>query len=69
MFIAFFMSIVYLVVSLAVLPFLIIAAAVSAVFFGAGIVSYFAFSSKKVGVSFDEDGDASCLGTVWGSWV
>lgn len=62
------MSIAYLVASLAVLPFLILAAAVSAVFFGAGMVSYFAFSSKKVGVSLD-DGDTSCLGTVWGSWV
>lgn len=68
-FLAFFMSIVYLVASLAVLPFLIIAAAVSAVFFGASMVSYFAFSSKKVGVSFDDDGDGSCLRTVWGSWV
>lgn len=67
-FLVFFMSIAYLVASLAVLPFLIIAAAVSAVFFGAGMVSYFAFSSKKVGVSLD-DGDTSCLGTVWGSWV
>lgn len=63
------MAIVYLVASLTVLPFLIIAAAVSVVFFGAGILSHLAFSSKKVGVSFDEDGDGSCLGTVWGSWV
>lgn len=59
----------YLVVCLAVLPFLIIAAAVGAVFFGAGMVSYLAFSSKKIGVSFDEEGDASCIGAVWGSWV
>ena len=63
------MSVVYLVACLTVLPILIIAAAVGAVFFGAGLVSYLAFSSKKVGVSFDEDGDTSCIGAVWGSWV
>jgi len=63
------MFIVYLVASLAVLPFLIIASVVGAVFLSAGVVSHLALSSKKVGVSFDEDGDGSCLGAVWGSWV
>ena len=66
---AIFMFILYLVACLVFLPFVMIAGAVSAVFFAAGMVSYFAFSSKKVGVSFDDDGDASCLKAVWGSWV
>ncbi|KAK2573977.1 hypothetical protein P5673_000088 [Acropora cervicornis] len=66
---AIFMFILYLVACLVFLPFVMIAGAVSAVFFAAGMVSYFAFSSKKVGVSFDDDGEASCLKAVWGSWV
>lgn len=68
-FLTFFMFIVYLVASLTVLPFLIIASVVGAVFLTAGVVSYLALSSKKVGVSFDDDGDGSCLRAVWGSWV
>ena len=68
-FLTFFMAIVYLVASLTILPFLIIAAVVATVFFSAGILSYLALSTKKVGVSFDDDGDGSCLGAVWGSWV
>ncbi|KAL9981327.1 hypothetical protein ACROYT_G010015 [Oculina patagonica] len=68
-FLTFFMFIVYLVASITVLPFLIIASVVGAVFLSAGVVSYLALSSKKVGVSFDDDGDGSCLGAVWGSWV
>ncbi|XP_068678088.1 uncharacterized protein [Montipora foliosa] len=68
-FLAFLMSIMYLVACLVMLPFVMIAGAVSAIFFAAGMVLYFAFSSKKVGVSFDDDGDTSCLKAVWGSWV
>ncbi|PFX13760.1 uncharacterized protein LOC111345665 [Stylophora pistillata] len=68
-FLSFFMAIMYLVASLTVLPFLIIAAVLATIFFSAGILSYLALSSKKVGVSIDDDGDRSCLGTVWGSWV
>ena len=65
----FFMFILYIVVSLAIFPFLIVAAAVGSIFFYAGIVSYLAFASKKVGLSIDEDGDSKCLGKVWGAWV
>ena len=34
--------------------------------FAAGMISYFAFSSREVGVSFEDDGDTSCLKEVLG---
>ena len=34
--------------------------------FAAGMISYFAFPSRDVGVSFEIDGDTSCLNEVLG---
>ena len=43
-----------------------IAGAVSAVSFAVKMISYFAFSSREDGVSFEDDSDKSCLKEVLG---
>lgn len=49
------MTVFYIILSVALLPFLVVAAAVSAIVLCIGICSYLSLATKKVGVSSDDD--------------
>ncbi|XP_032238488.1 uncharacterized protein LOC116618646 [Nematostella vectensis] len=59
------MVLIYTLICVLLLPFLICAAAVSAVLLCASVCSYLSFAQKKVGVSLDEEKDKTCLEALW----
>lgn len=58
------MLVFYIILSVALLPFLVVGAAIAAVVLCASVCTYLSLATKKVGVSSDDDGDRSCLEAV-----